>query len=192
MKTILVAAAVSFMALPAFARSEFLGSGRFSRTGSAVSVYGPRCRQGEVMDGMRLIVRNQPAYVDQIAVRFDNGRVQRFAVRQNFPANSQTRWIDLQSNTCVNAVQVTGQSLNLLQKATAEIWGRVNYYGWPGGGNGGNGGWPGGGGHDDGHGGPGHDDGGGNGGWPGGGHDDGGHHGGHHGGGHDDGGDHHG
>lgn len=170
MKTLLVALVMTFAVQAAEARPEFLGSGKFSRTGSAITVNGPRCTKFEQMDAVRLAVRYQPAYVQEIAVQFQNGRVQRIPIQMNFPANSRTRWIDLRSNgRCVNAVRVIGQSQNVFQKATAEIYGRVRNN------NGGNGGWPGGNGGN-----------GGNGGWPDDDDNDGGHNGGHHdGGGHD-------
>lgn len=145
MKQLITAMAVAMMALPALARPEFLGSTKLSRTGGAKVIYTPACRQGERMDALRIVVRNQPAAIQQLGVQFRNGATQYFRIQQQFPANSQTRWIDLRGNgRCVTAIQIVGQSLNLIQKATVEIYGRVrqnNGGGWPGDGNGG--GWPG-------------------------------------------------
>ncbi len=147
MKSLLVALALGMMALPAHAldRAEYLGSVRLSRTGGVKSFRTPACRPGERTDAFRITVRNQPAYIDQVGLQFRNGQTQYFRVQQNFPANSRTRWVDLRGNgRCIAAVQISGQSLNLLQKATVDIEGRVmnnNGGGWPGGGNGG--GWPG-------------------------------------------------
>lgn len=134
------------MALPAeaLARPEFLGSTKLSRTGSTKVIRTPACRQGERMDAVRITVRNQPAYIEQLGLQFRNGGTQYFTVRQEFPGNSRTRWIALRNPRCITAIQISGQSLNLVQKATVEIEGRVrnnNGGGWPGGGNGG--GWPG-------------------------------------------------
>lgn len=149
MKTLLLAAAVGMMALPAEAleleRVVLLGQTQLSRTGSSKVLRAPACRQGERMNAIRIAVRNQPAYIDQVGVQFRNGNTQYFRVRQDFPGNSRTRWVDLRGKGhCITAVQVSGQSRNLLQKATVEIHGRTmnnNGGGWPGGGGNG-GGWP--------------------------------------------------
>ena len=145
MKNLLLAVALAMVALPAQAldRADFLGATKLSRTGSAKVIRTPDCRQGERVDALRLVVRNSPAYIEQLGVQYRNGRTEYFRFRQQMPGNSQTRWIDLRGNNgkCVAAVQIVGQSLNLLQKSTVEVYGRVrnnNGGGWPGG----NDGWP--------------------------------------------------
>ncbi len=141
MKTLIVALALGFLALPAQARQEYLGGGRLSRSGGAITFATQTCRQGERMDALRIVVRNQPALIDMLGVQYRNGRVERIRVQTQFPANSQTRWINLRGNGCARAIQITGRSLNLLQKATVEIYGHIRQnHGWPGGNNGG---WPG-------------------------------------------------
>ncbi len=141
MTKLLLALAVGAMALPAQAlelnRTVLLGAAKLSRTGSTINFRAPACRQGEKMDAVRIVVRNQPAYVDQLGVQFKNGNTQYFRVRQDFPGNSRTRWVDLRGNGhCITAVQLSGRSLNFLKKATVEVQGRTRNN------NGGGNGWP--------------------------------------------------
>lgn len=148
MKNLLVAMALGMMALPAQAlelnRVVSLGATKLSRTGSTSTFRAPPCRQDERVEAIRIVVYNQPAQIQQLGLQFRNGNTQYFRVNQQFPGNSRTRWVDVRGNgKCITAIQISGQSMNILQKATVEVQGRVRNIGggWPGGGNGG--GWPG-------------------------------------------------
>jgi hypothetical protein len=60
---------------------------------------------------VRLLVTNDNARIEYVAVRFGNGEFQNINVRENFAINSWSAWKDLNGgNRCISAFMVFGRS----------------------------------------------------------------------------------
>lgn len=78
-------------------------------------------------DRLQLVVRQNAADIDFLAVRYGNGAVDRLEIREHFRQGSASRWIDLRGGErCIEAVAIVGDSRGPGPKAVVQLFGLDN------------------------------------------------------------------
>ena len=91
-----------------------LGRGFLDRNKEVDTVNLPNCSAksgNQRVSRLRLIVRRNPAYIEDVRIRFQNGQSQNFRVRSEFKKGQSSGWVRLTSggnNRCIRSIRVTG------------------------------------------------------------------------------------
>lgn len=75
---------------------------------------------------IQLRVKLGDADIETLVVKYDNGSIENFKVRENIPQGGKSRWLDLKGNRrCINQIGVIGDTDdNSNRKARIEFWGK--------------------------------------------------------------------
>lgn len=112
------------LSLPAAADSgRLLGSTRLTHAEHDLDVLQVPCRPK--VHEIRLRALRGQVEIEQIWVRYGNGRSDRLNVATRLPEGSQTRWFDLRGGRrCVVEIGVIGDTERSFDQARLEIYGR--------------------------------------------------------------------
>lgn len=112
------------LSMPAAADSgRLLGSTRLTHAEHDIDVLKIPCRPK--VHEIRLRALRGQVEIEQLWVRYGNGRTDRLSVATRLPEGAQTRWIDLRGGRrCVVEIGVIGDTERSVDQARLEIYGR--------------------------------------------------------------------